>query len=62
MNLLDRHAAEDDVGHRARNAVQFRQSDGQCAAVVDLRDILDPIVADVLIGAAFEKRVRAFMW
>ena len=26
----------------------FRQPDGQGAAVVELRDILDPIVADVL--------------
>ena len=52
--LFNRHVVENDVGHRSRDALQFRQSDGQCAAVVDLRDILDPIVADVLIGAAAE--------
>ena len=52
--LFKRHVVENDVGHRSRDALQFRQSDGQCAAVVDLRDILDPIVADVPVCAAFD--------
>ena len=52
--LLELHVAENDIGHRSRHAVQICQANGKEPAVVDLRNILDPIVADVLVGAALE--------
>ena len=46
--LLERHVVENEVGHRSRDAVHIPKPDGKGAAVVKLRDILNPFVADVL--------------
>ena len=53
--LLERHVVENDVGHRSRNAVHIPKPDGKGAAVVKLCDILNPILADVSVGAAVER-------
>ena len=53
--LLERHVVENDVGHRSRNAVHIPKPDGKGAAVVKLCDILNPILADVSVGAAAER-------
>lgn len=53
--LLERHVVENDVGRRSRNAVHIPRPDGKGAAVVMLCDILNPILADVSVGAAVER-------
>lgn len=53
--LLERHVVENEVGHRSRDAVHIPKPDGKGAAVVKLRDILNPIIADVSVGAAVER-------
>ena len=51
---MERHIVENDIRHRSRYTVHIPKADGKGTAVVKLRDILDPIIADVLIGAAAE--------
>ena len=53
--LLERHVVENDVRHRSRNAVHIPRPDRKGAAVVKLCDILNPIIADVSVGAAVER-------
>ena len=55
LPLLERHVVENDVGHRSRDAVHIPKPDGKGAAVVKLCDILNPILADVSVGAAAER-------
>ena len=53
--LLERHVVENDVGRRSRNAVHIPKPDRKVTAVVKLCDILNPIIADVSVGAAAER-------
>ena len=41
-------------GIGVRNAVQISHTNGERMSTVELRDILDPVAADIPIGAAVE--------
>ena len=41
-------------GHGTLKAIQIRQANGERAGIIDLRHKFNPVVADVLVGAALE--------